>query len=85
MACVLLTPLAPFHWLTHLGIERTAVTYTGLIHACAEGMQLDKAMALFTYMVAGQALYPGAAHAVGFFSTLRLPQPRTLPDRRLQA
>ena len=30
------------------------VTYTGLMHACAEGLQLDKAMALFTYMeVAG--------------------------------
>ena len=36
------------------GIERSTVTYTGLIHACAEGGQLDKAMALFTYMeVAG--------------------------------
>ena len=36
------------------GIERSTVTYTGLINACAEGGQLDKAMALFTYMeVAG--------------------------------
>ena len=28
------------------GVERNTVTYTGAINACAEGMQLDKAMTL---------------------------------------
>ena len=40
--------LALFRQMEASGIERSTVTYTGLIHACSEGMQLDKAMALFT-------------------------------------